>query len=146
MWNKADIRAVLLSCETSIAPFPCCLQNALSSIFSFRKTRWRQLNFSKNRNKQWNQSKNMLRKTQGLCRNIFTVFQRHRPRLFFLSSLISTVHNLKYKVSQQIIHKQDRPTHTVLNPTAKPFYFIISLTHVFVSHGKQNFGMAFRAS
>ena len=27
MWNKADIRAVLLSCETSIAPFPSRLQN-----------------------------------------------------------------------------------------------------------------------
>ena len=28
MLNKADIRAVLLSCETSIAdPFPGCLQN-----------------------------------------------------------------------------------------------------------------------
>ena len=29
----------------------------LSSIFSFRKTRWRQLTFSENRNKQCNQSK-----------------------------------------------------------------------------------------
>ena len=27
MWNKADICAVLLSCETPIAPFPRCLQN-----------------------------------------------------------------------------------------------------------------------
>ena len=27
MWNKADIRAILLSCETSNAPFPRCLQN-----------------------------------------------------------------------------------------------------------------------
>ena len=55
MWNKADIRAVLLSYERSIAPFPRCLQNwlifqQLSSIFSFKKTRWRQLNFSENQN------------------------------------------------------------------------------------------------
>ena len=33
----------------------------LSSIFSFRKTCWRQLKFSKNRNKQCNQSKYMLK-------------------------------------------------------------------------------------
>ena len=38
----------------------------LTSIFSFRKTRWRQ-NHSENRNKRCNQSKYMLRKTQGLC-------------------------------------------------------------------------------
>ena len=30
MWNKADIRAVLLSCETSIAPFPRRLQNVVN--------------------------------------------------------------------------------------------------------------------
>ena len=30
MWNKTDIRAVLLSCETSIAPFPRCLQNVVN--------------------------------------------------------------------------------------------------------------------
>ena len=30
MWNKADMRAVLLSCETSIAPFPRCLQNVVN--------------------------------------------------------------------------------------------------------------------
>ena len=59
----------------------------LSSIFSFRKTRWRQLNFS-----ECNQSKYMLRKTQRLCRNIFTACRLHRSRLslslflfFFLS-------------------------------------------------------------
>ena len=34
----------------------------LSSNFSFRKTHWRQLNFSENRNKQCNQSKYMLKK------------------------------------------------------------------------------------
>ena len=56
MWNKADIRAVLLSCETPIAPFPRCLQNVvnISTIIVdllFRKTRWRQLNFSEHRNK-----------------------------------------------------------------------------------------------
>ena len=43
----------------------------LTSIFSFRKRRWRQLKFSENRNKQCNQSKYLLRKTQGLCRNMF---------------------------------------------------------------------------
>ena len=53
MWNKADIRAVLLSCETSIALFLRRLQNVsifqeLTSIFSFRKRRWKQLKFSKN--------------------------------------------------------------------------------------------------
>ena len=48
----------------------------LSSIFSFRKTRWRQLNFS-----ECNQSKYMLRKTQRLCRNIFTACRLHRSRL-----------------------------------------------------------------
>ena len=89
MWNKADIRAVLLSCETSLLYFHVVCKTwsifqQLSSIFSFRKRRWRQLNFSENRNKQCNQSKYMLRKTQGLCRNIFTACRRRRPRLFFL--------------------------------------------------------------
>ena len=68
MWNKADIRAVLLSCETSIAPCPRCLQNVvnISTIivgFSFRKRRWKQLKpFSENRNKEWNQSNTCLEK------------------------------------------------------------------------------------
>ena len=30
MWNKADIRAVLLLCEMSIAPFPSRLQNVVN--------------------------------------------------------------------------------------------------------------------
>ena len=60
----------------------------LSSIFSFRKTRWRQLNFSENRNKQCNQGKCMLKNPQGLCRNIFTACRCRRPRRFFLSSLL----------------------------------------------------------
>ena len=30
MWNKADIRAVLLSCETLIAPFPRRLPNVVN--------------------------------------------------------------------------------------------------------------------
>ena len=30
MWNKADIRAVLLSCETPIASFPRFLQNVVN--------------------------------------------------------------------------------------------------------------------
>ena len=30
MWNKADIGAVLLSCETSIAPFPSRLQSVVN--------------------------------------------------------------------------------------------------------------------
>ena len=30
MRNKAEIRAVLLSCETSIAPFPSRLQNVVN--------------------------------------------------------------------------------------------------------------------
>ena len=30
MWNKADICAVLLSCETPIAPFPSRLQNVVN--------------------------------------------------------------------------------------------------------------------
>ena len=60
----------------------------LWSIFSFTMTRWRQLYFSENRNKQCYRSKYMLRKTQRLCRNIFTACRRRRPRLFFLSSLL----------------------------------------------------------
>ena len=43
MWNKADICAVLLSNETSTAPFPHCLQNVAdisTSIFTFRKRSW----------------------------------------------------------------------------------------------------------
>ena len=32
MWNKVDIRAVPLSCETSTAPFLRCLQNVASDI------------------------------------------------------------------------------------------------------------------
>ena len=32
MWNKADIRAVLLSYETSIAPFPSRLQNVVNIL------------------------------------------------------------------------------------------------------------------
>ena len=87
MWNKSDIRAILLSCETSIAPFHVVCKTwsifqQLSSIFSFRKRRWRQLNFSENRNKQsrlYNQSNYMLKKNQGLCRNIFTACWRHCP-------------------------------------------------------------------
>ena len=30
IWNKADIRVVQLSCETSIAPFPRCLRNVVN--------------------------------------------------------------------------------------------------------------------
>ena len=56
----------------------------LSSIFSFRKRRWKQLKFSENRNKHCNQRKYMLRKTQGLCRNIFTACRLCRRRLQLL--------------------------------------------------------------
>ena len=35
MWNKADIRAVLLSCDTLIASFPRCLQNVVN-ILTFK--------------------------------------------------------------------------------------------------------------
>ena len=44
----------------------------------------------------------MLRKTQGLCRNISTACRRRRPQLFFLSSLIgvSTVCSIVQEVSQ----------------------------------------------
>ena len=60
----------------------------LSSIFLFRKRRWKQLNFSENRNKHCNQSKYMLRKTEGSCRNIFTACWLccHRRRLLKLPS------------------------------------------------------------
>ena len=62
----------------------------LSSISSFRKTRWRQLNLSESRNNQWVQQLKQIRaqkRPQGLCQNIFTACRRRRPRLFFLSSL-----------------------------------------------------------
>ena len=62
------------------------------SIFCFRKTRCRQLNFSENRNKQCNRSKYMLKKTHGLWGSIFTACRRRRPRLFFLSSLVRQSH------------------------------------------------------
>ena len=76
MWNKADICAVLLSNETSTAPFPHCLQNVTdisrTSIASFRRRRWSQQNFTKNRNIQGNQSKDVLNsKIWGLWINIF---------------------------------------------------------------------------
>ena len=56
MWNKADIRAVLLSNETSTAPFPRCLQNVesvqeLASIFSFWRRHWSQRNSNFQRNR-----------------------------------------------------------------------------------------------
>ena len=76
----------------------------LSPIFSLRKTRWRQLNFSQNIKKQCNQSKYMFIKTQGLCRNIFTACRRRRPRRFFLkfpiytSKRTSLYHKLVYMV------------------------------------------------
>ena len=64
MWNKADIRAVLLSCETSTAPFSHSSVfktwptfQELTSIVSFSKRRWSQRNFSENRNMQGNLSK-----------------------------------------------------------------------------------------
>ena len=70
MWNKADIRAVLLSNETSTAPFPRCLQNVVdisrTSNVLFRRRRWSQRNFSENRNTRGNQSKDMLSKVRGL--------------------------------------------------------------------------------
>ena len=34
MWNKADMRVVLLSNETSTAPFPRCLQNAADKTYT----------------------------------------------------------------------------------------------------------------
>ena len=63
MWNKADICAVLLSNETSTAPFPRCLQTVANISrtnvhLSFRRRRWSQQNFSENI--QGNQSKDML--------------------------------------------------------------------------------------
>ena len=66
MWNKADIRAVLLSNETSTAHFHAVFKTwptfqELTSIVSFRR-RWSQRNFSENRNIQGNQSKDVLNK------------------------------------------------------------------------------------
>ena len=43
----------------------------LTSIFSFRKRRWKQLKFSENRNKQGNQSKYMPRKTQIMSKYFY---------------------------------------------------------------------------
>ena len=63
MWNKAHICAVLLSCETPITPFPTVVCKTwsifqeLTSIFSFRKRRLKQLKFSENRNKSLTKAK-----------------------------------------------------------------------------------------
>ena len=98
MWNKADIRAVLLSCETPIAPFPRCLQNMVNistiivDLFSFRKTRWKQLNFNSvtEANTCSKQTTRIMSKYVYCCR-------RRRPLLFFLSSLmpLAAEHNNK---------------------------------------------------
>ena len=86
MWNKrtfvpscSRVRRQLLHFHVVCKTWSIFQQ--LSSIFSFRKTRWRQWNFSENRNQQCNQSKYMLRRTQGLCRNMFIAWRRRRPRL-----------------------------------------------------------------
>ena len=78
MWNKADICAILLSNETSTAPFRCCLQNVadISRTNIHRFVQEETLNFSKNRNIQGNQSKDILSKIQALWRNIFLASRR----------------------------------------------------------------------
>ena len=69
----------------------------LLSIFSFRKTRWRQLNLSENRYKQCNQSKYMLWKKHKDYLEIFlTACLRHRPQakvfLTFPTDFVSMSH------------------------------------------------------
>ena len=67
MWNKADIRAVLLSNETSTAPFPCCLQNAADKTYMVTKVK---MYFAKYEVYVW--------------RNIFSCLWRWRRHPLFL--------------------------------------------------------------
>ena len=77
MSNKADIRAVLLSCETSTAPFPRCLQNVadISSLYVLDKTP-KAIEFQI----KWKQTVERMTKIRGLRRNIFIVSRRSRCR------------------------------------------------------------------
>ena len=74
MCNKADIRAVLLSNETSTAPFPRCLQNAAdisrTNVLRFvQRETLGSTEFQRKRSIHGNQSKDVLSKTRGLRRN-----------------------------------------------------------------------------
>ena len=76
IWNKTNIHAILLSQRRQLHHFHVVIKTwsifqQLSSIFSFRKTRWRQLNFSENRNKHCNQSKYMLKNTRIMSKYFF---------------------------------------------------------------------------
>ena len=76
MWNKADICAILLSNETSTAPFARCLQNVAdisrTNVHRFvQKETLESTEFQRKRNIQGNQSKDMFSKIRGLRRNIF---------------------------------------------------------------------------
>lgn len=55
----------------------------LKSIFSVRKGRWWQLNFSEKRKQECNQIKHMLKKTQGLWRNFLLLSDVAVAVLFF---------------------------------------------------------------
>ena len=100
MWNKADIRAVLLSCETSIAPFLHCLQNVVNWYFnnyrrSFRLGRraegsWISAKIATN---SVTKANTCSRKPQGLCQNIFTACRRRRPRPLFPNGEVTTKHH-----------------------------------------------------
>ena len=76
MWNKrtfvpscSRVRRQLLHFHVVCKTWS--IFQELSPMFSFKKTLWRQLNLSENRNKQWNQSKYMLRKNTRIMSKYF---------------------------------------------------------------------------
>ena len=90
IWNQADIRAPcsrvrrqLLHISTSWAKTWSIFQE-IKSFFLFRKSRWRQLKFSENGNKEWSQSNYQCSEKQGSCRNFFAACWLCRRRPFWL--------------------------------------------------------------
>ena len=61
----------------------------------FRRLRWRQLNFSENRNKRCNQSKYMLRKTTRIMSKYFYSLPTSPSSTVFLKFPIETWHQIK---------------------------------------------------
>ena len=119
MWNKADIRAVLLSNETSTAPFPCCLQNVadisrITSIVSFRRRGWSQQNFSEREAYRITKVKMCLVKYEDYKRNIFLASDVGVAVLVRLSSLLQMIRtrlrssNLLQILKENCNEKQNR--------------------------------------
>ena len=101
-WNKADIRAVLLSNETSTAPFPRCLQNVAdisrTNIHLFvQKETLESTEFQRKRNIQDNQSKDMLSNMRITKKYFFCLRRwRRRPRLLKVPNSCSASANTVY--------------------------------------------------